>query len=591
MKYPKDLEANLKRRYEVVTEAENNLEVQLLLKEQCRNDVLFFFNMFVYTYDPRRPIVRNIPFITYPYQDDTILWDKQVGMAQEDNLFEKTRDVGASWMFITDDLHDWLFSKEKLEIRWGSRKEQYVDTRGDMDSIFEKFRHILRNMPEWMRPKGFDWKEHDNSMRLINPETTSSITGEATNANFGRGGRKYRIRFDEFAFWENDERAWQSAADATNCRCALSTPNGASNKFALLAKSPIKKMALHWTLHPLKNKGVYRYDVESGQKVPIDITHDSSAAFKIWQEVRLTHPPAHFIGGLIRSKWYDAECERRGSAKEVAEELDIDYARSGMPFFDLRMLSKQVPWTIMYRNFPTARIPHGRYILVNLVDIDNKMEVRDNRAGWLRVYEMPVPDGQYVLSGDIAEGLEKADECFGVVREKWSRNVVADCNGLYDPDDFAVKLQKLGAFYNKAMTAPENNNHGYSVCSDLKQVDCNLYWTRKRHPKTREVTRVKAGWTTTAQSRPEMLDQAKEEVRKISNEIRSSIIIGQMGTFVHNEKTGKLEGTGKFKDDGVIAYAIGSAVIKEYPYTPKPPPRIDTSRVNRGRGHFAFGTK
>jgi len=592
--YPKDLGKNLHRRMELIEAAENDKQLQHDLTEICRKDVLFFLNMMVWTYDPRRPIIKNVPFITYPFQDETILWDKQCAEDQIDNLVEKSRDTGCTWMFCTNDLHDWQFKTEKIEIRWGSRKEQYVDTRGDMDCIFEKFRHVLRNLPTWMIPKGFDWKEHDNSMRLINPETGSSITGESANPNFGRGGRKYRIRFDEFAFWEQDEASWQSCADATNCRTAISTPHGAANKFAKLAKeSTIRKKALHWTQHPAKNKGVYRWD--NGKEIPISIEEDPDAAYKIWLEVRLQNPPAGLIGGFIRSKWYDQECERRGDVKEVAEELDIDYARSGLPFFDLRMVANQIPWEKLHReNGNGQRIPYGRYICANLINIDHRIEVRESRVGWLRIFEMPVKGNQYVVSGDTSEGLPKGDDSFAVVREKWSRNVVAACNGKYDPDDFTFKLQKVGAFYNNAMVAPENNNHGYSVCSDLQKMDCNLYWTRK---KTKEgnsivIKKVKAGFTTTPQTRPEMLDQAREEIRKQACEVRDPVILSQMEVFVHSERNGKPEALGDFLDDGVIAFAIGGQVIKDHPYKPavKAPRNSHLAPVSP-RKHFSFGKK
>ena len=589
--YPKDLKSNLHRRIELLELAEHDLELQADLKEMCRKNVLFFFNIFLFTYDPRRPIIKNIPFITYPYQDETLLWDKQAALDQVDTVVEKSRDLGCSWMFVGNDLHDWLFYPEKIEVLWGSWKEEYVDQRGNMKTIFEKFRHALKNLPTWLLPKGFDWTKHDNYMRLLNPETGSIISGESTNSNFGRGGRFYRVRFDEFAFWDHDEEAWQGAADSTQCRTALSTPHGAANKFAKLAKSPeIRKKALHWTQHPHKNKGVYRW--EDGKEIPIDITEDPDAAYRIWLEVRLITPPSELIGGLIRSKWYDKECVRRGDAKEVAEELDIDYARSGAPFFDLRMVAKQVPWTIIYRQNQGGQIPYGRHILAQLIDIDHKIEVRESRVGWIRIYEMPVKGNQYVVSGDVSEGLAKGDESFGVVREKWSRNVVADCNGAYDPDDFSLKLEKMCKLYNKALTAPENNNHGFSVCSDLRKLDCNLYWTRKKNIKTGETERVKPGFTTTAQSRPSMLDQVKEEIRKEACEVRSPVILLQMGVFVHNEKSGKPEALGEFLDDGVIAFAIGGAVIQEFPYRP-----ISKTPINRPqesiapREHFRFGRK
>ena len=589
LKYPKTFIENLAYRADLLLMAKDNKLMQGALKMQCRLDRLFFYNVFMFTYDPRRVFCRNVPFITYPFQDKAILWDAQMGDEGKDNLFEKSRDMGMTWICVGNDLHDWLFKEEKIEIRWGSRKEDYVDKRGDMDAIFPKFRHALRYMPVWMLPDGFNWKKHDNHMRLINPETHSSLSGESTNEQFGRGGRKYRIRFDEFAFWDSDVSAWQSCADATNCRTALSTPNGPGNKFAILAKgNDITKYTLHWTLHPEKQKGAYILK-KDGTKEPIDVEQDPSAAFNIWLKNRGEIAPKGMKGGIIRSIWYDHECGRREDS-EVAEELDIDYLRSGRPFFDLRSISKQIEWEELVRDLPSDKIPRGKYIKAALVDVDNKIEIREEEYGWIRLFEMPKRGSQYVNFGDTAEGLAKGDHCFGCVRDKYTRNVVATYNGEWDPDDFALKMEKVSKLFNKALTAPENNNHGYSVCSDLKTMDCNLYWTTKRS-KAGKVERTKAGWSTTATTRPIMLDQGKEDIKKDACEVRCPVILGQMKTFVRHETSGKPQADGSFLDDGVISFCGCGAVIQEYPYKyVKNVVKNMTKYHNRPKnGSFKFG--
>jgi hypothetical protein len=45
---------------------------QSLIFEKCRRDVLFYINSFIWTYNPRLQ-QSNLPFITYPFQDKTIL--------------------------------------------------------------------------------------------------------------------------------------------------------------------------------------------------------------------------------------------------------------------------------------------------------------------------------------------------------------------------------------------------------------------------------------------------------------------------------------------------------------------------------------
>lgn len=547
--YPKKYEDNLRYRADILQKAHQDLKFQAVLKESCRRSILFLYNTFYHTYDPRKPD-KVLPFITYPYQDEFVMWDLECLAKEEDNFIEKSRDMGATWLLVGNDLHQWLFEKERIEIRWGSRKEQYVDYRGDMDAIFPKFRFLLRHLPIWLLPQGFRWKEHDNSMRLINPETGSSITGEATNEKFGRGGRKLRVRLDEFAFWDCDEQAWEGIADVTKCRTAVSTPNGSANKFAQLAKGEeIKnKLSLHWTLHPEKVQGAYYWDKEKRVTILPDQANE-----------------LHKAGIKVRSDWYDKECARR-SSRSVAQELDIDYLRSGNPFFDLIQLSKQKKWEYFKRQTPNDDIPYGRFIKIRLVDVRGKIEVREREDGNIQVFELPQPLAEYVIGSDTAEGLLKGDQCFAVVRNKWSRNVCATVHLNCTPEEFVLILHVLEKFYNDARQAPENNNHGYTVCKELNEKGSNLY--RSKNLDSNQGV-IKRGFSTTPRTRPLVLDRLEEEVRKNSCELRCPVLISQFETFIYNENTGKPEADGDFLDDGVIACAISGFVIDEEPYKAK----------------------
>jgi hypothetical protein len=65
-----------------------------------------------------------------------------------------------------------------------------------------------------------------------------------------------------------------------------------------------------------------------------------------------------------------------------------------------------------------------------------------------------------------------------------------------------------------------------------------------------------------------MLDQLEEEIRKNVFEMRDGILIAQAKTFVYNQKNGRPEADGKCLDDGIMALAIGSYVVKESPLKP-----------------------
>lgn len=533
----------------------------------AKRDIIFWIDLFCWTKDPRR-VPDILPFICYPFQEREIKTIERAINEQHDLLQEKSRDMGASWITLYVFQHKWLF-EDGSDFRVGSRKEEFVDRPGDIDTLFEKLRFNLEKQPPFFLPPKFNWDKHGKTyMKMINPSNGNAIIGESANPDFGSGGRRKAVLLDEFSKWDDSiaKAAWTATADVSKCRIPISTPLGSGNKFAVLAKGTkekIAKISLHWTLHPIKNIGAYIIK-DNGERAPIDLS-DPDMAYKVWRESRGKHAPEPLKGGVVRSPWYDSECERRSDG-DIAQELDIDYLKSGHPFFDLRALAAQQVWKKLSRYTP-GTIPTGYFVSGKILERDlSKMEFVDDPHGWIRMFELPKKNGQYFISADTAEGLAKGDESFGIVRDKFSRNVVAAFNGAYAPDDMAIKLFKAAKLFNNAEIAPENNNHGYSVCSDLRQMDCNLYRTRKINKDTGEVKTIKDGWTTDAQSRPLMLDNLEEAIRKQSFEIRDEVLIAQCETFVRNEKNGKPEADGDYLDDGVIALAIGEQTMNMKPY-------------------------
>lgn len=142
------------------------------------------------TYDPRnaqKDLPTTMPFILFKRQRELVQFVHQCVIDGESGLLEKARDMGATWTFSAYSVWLWLF-RPGASIGWGSRKEMYVDAIGSKNSIFEKIRDIVRLLPRFFWPEGFDPKAHMPFMRIINPENGSTITGEAGD-NIGRGGR------------------------------------------------------------------------------------------------------------------------------------------------------------------------------------------------------------------------------------------------------------------------------------------------------------------------------------------------------------------------------------------------------------------
>ena len=554
------------------------------MQEMCKRDPTAWISTFCWTRDPKKPEHSKIPFILYEdFQDDAI-WEIHDAIKNGHDLgIEKSREMGVSWMVLYVFTWFWLYHPNS-DFRVGSRMQDFVDKIGVIDTLLEKVRFCLRFLPSWMQPVGYVEDKHATFCRIINPENGNIIVGESANPNFGSGGRSRAILLDEFSKWEPNiaEPAWTSTGDVSRCRIPISTPLGATNKFAQLmlgTKETVKKLTLHWTLHPEKADGAYYRDGE-GKKIQIP---DHKRAFKLWQ-----------AGTLTRSPWYDVECSRR-SESDVAQELDIDYAKSGHPFFSITAVKRQHEWTYMKRKNPYARIPWGQYVTGRIVEHDHVFMFQDAEYGaWLEIYEDVLPYMEYVYGGDTSEGLAKGDESFGVMRSKYTRNVVAVISGLIPNDDFELYSYLVCKYYNDALCAVESypSAYGLVVNKGLQKLGTRLYFSKNAFGKESE----NPGWEMNARSRPLMLDNAEEEIRKVSCEVRSGKILKQMQTFIRNpKKAGRPEAEGSMLDDGVIAFSIGSQVITEYPYHPrvdhatissqgKPDRKPSTKRVNMGIG-------
>lgn len=246
----------LARRLTLYEAAKDNPELQALLLAWCRRDVRFWFRHFCWTFDPRleQP---HLPFVPYPFQENALVDLVAAIENGEDLLIEKSRDMGLSWLVLLAFQYFWLF-RDGANFHLGSRKQEAVDRKGDLSTLMEKLRYNLSWLPDWMRPVGFQDSQHDNLLRLLNPENGNVITGESSNENFGRGGRYKAVLFDEFPFWPMQDAAYASAGQSSPCRIVVGTPYGKNNRFAELRFSgQIRVLRIHWREHPQRDEHWY----------------------------------------------------------------------------------------------------------------------------------------------------------------------------------------------------------------------------------------------------------------------------------------------------------------------------------------------
>lgn len=565
MIYPKDIASNLKFRAQVFLGGEKDSVTRTIVRELVEKDVLFFFNVFLWTYDPRTDM-KHLPFVTYDFQDQYIKWIES-GIEQGEDLFsDKSRDMGATWCIDGVFLHRFLYKRGEHFVV-GSRKEDYVDTKGNLDTHFEKFRYELERLPWWLLPKGWNFDKHGkNYMRILNPENGNALIGEATNRNFARGGRPKAALFDEFQSWEMAEEAWRSASDATRCKIALGTPEGSANKFAELSRTTEikRKHRLWWWMHPRKTGTSEVYiekTVKSGEvydkvgKYVVQLGEDQSKS-----------PKGCYVDqyGKYRSEWYDGEHLRR-DADNIAANLDINYLATGRPVFDTRVCNQRMMESLepeigdlVWKIRP---IFNQDGLCINQTQL--QAEFVKNINGLYRIWSHPgekTHENAFVVGADTAEGLEQGDYDAAYVLSRVGTRPRIACvlHGHIRIHEYAEELAKVGAYYHRAFINVERNQHGHGVLLQLVKLYPWL-WHKDIFSKGFAEITDRLGWETTSMSKPAVIGLLGKAIS--NNEFDCSDERFWKETLTYVEDDGKMEAQGKHRgekcfDDRVMSMAI-----------------------------------
>jgi len=459
---PKDLIRNIDYRKRIIKACSSDKDAQRDISDVCRNDILFWWNSFVFTYDPRLPS-SMVPMVTYEFQDDAISRIND-SIGTSDLVISKSRDMGASWMLLGVFLWRWLY-KDGQSFLLVSRNEDYVDKAGNPKSLFWKIDFIMKSLPGWMLPPFSRTK-----LRLSNNANGSTIDGESTTGDVARGDRRTAIGLDEFAAFDTDAgyRALAATRDATNSRIFNSTPNGTSNAFHSVAQNEeIPQLKLHWMLHPKKAEGLY------------------------------------YEGDKARSPWYDKEVKRCGSPVEVAQELDISFGASQQVFFDLRLLAQY-----------QSKYIRAPYVRGELEFDDQAADVHfeEKPRGRLKMWAHPDPNGEmprdrsYAVGIDIATGTGSSNSCLSVGDRKTREKVAEFAVPNMRPDQLAKYAVAMARWLRDGSGRPallcwEAAGPGRIFGDVIVELGHREIWFRHKEGMATKKTSEMMGWVPTRESK------------------------------------------------------------------------------------------
>lgn len=251
LRYRIDTSENLAYRMNIRVLADKSKEYQKLQMDLCKSSILYFINVFCWTFVPGH---EAIPFIAYDFQEDLATWMLWLAKMELPGLVEKSRKQGLSWLMRF--IHGYVLLFYRNNINYSlSLGEKQVDDRTE-GSLFGKQRYFMNRLPEWMRA---GWQEKvdvtDKLMYMHFPVNNSSLQGLLTGSDAGRSGRGVIADYDEFAHVKTAQEVLEAGSSLSDCEIYISTVKGRDNPFAQMAHNPATiKKTIHWTQNPTLNK-------------------------------------------------------------------------------------------------------------------------------------------------------------------------------------------------------------------------------------------------------------------------------------------------------------------------------------------------
>lgn len=518
LKVPREYVANLKFRKSILEACHQNRENQLAIIEACRTDLLFFVNFAIVQFNPLLKGELAVgPFITWEFQDRALLGEEGIVWCYENNrtaVVEKSREMGASWLFLIFQLWLCLFHPH-IQVLNISRSAEAVES-ASRNSLFAKIRFMLEHLPDWLTGIVDVQK---NTFQFA--RTGSEITGEASTGRAGTGGRASVVFVDEFSEVKEDVKVRQNTASVADCRFFNGTHLGVETEFYNLTQSPeCVQIQIHWTRHPRKNKSLYSWDVEAGKPqfwtynpITDEIEESDRPEVPMPEDYQYdrTGAPAGGPHPGIRSLWYDKKAGEIGTSRQVAMELDINPSGSSSQFYEALMIRKLQSqckdpfWTGSLSFDDQLAVPHslnpaqkGPLILW--------LEPGLDRQGKLN----HVTPSTYIIAADLGTGNGATPSCLTMFDCERGLKVGSYVDSWKDPKEMAwiaVSLARLFKDRNgeSAFLAWECPGPGITFGNEVvREIGYkNIYWKVDDFNQDAKETST-PGWFSSARAKPHL---------------------------------------------------------------------------------------
>lgn len=376
---------------------------------------------------------------------------------------------------------------------------------------------------------------YSNKRELVFANTGSAVriaeAGETSRSasKKGRSGTVHRLHATEVAFWGSPAEtmgAVLQSVPATGEVVIESTANGVGGLFyndVQAARERLTGYAFHF--FPWYQHRKYRLDPPADFKpAPRDDWERKLRGFGC-DDAQIA---------WWRSKVDDPKVGLERALAEYPLDPDTCFRASGDAWFEAQVLDRLVPLIREPTRF--APIVYG-----------------GQRFADARIYSQPIPGRQYVVFGDVAEGVAGDGSSAHVLERVTGETAATWWSDTTEPGDFGTVLAVLGWLYNRAQVAPERNNHGHATIERLV--------TKHKYPNLFRHDDGRPGWNTNPATRPVLWDDMAHAIADGAAWTPDAATLAECRTLIRDED-GKPRARGKRKknkdacrDDRFVSWA------------------------------------
>lgn len=397
-----------------------------------------------------------------------------------------------------------------------------------------------RTMFDGLRKAGIALDIHETAGEWVLPSRDATLriieagASQAAASKKGRAGTVTRLHLTETAFYEYAEDTLNALLECVPGPefgteiVSESTPNGASGVFYSQCKeAQIGRSGYRFHFFPWFRQSEYSAPLGPGET----ITPETIRERELVRKYNVTPE---------QLKWYRRKVAEKGQAltdQEYPTDPETCFLASGRLFFDREI---------------TAKL---------LAETKPPLDVRED--GRLKIWGRPQAGRAYLLAVDTAEGVvkttvrddpdaAKGDYSTCIIYELGTGRHVATLRAHLPPWELAREVAQVGWHYNGGKICVERNNHGHAVLQALLR--------EQKYPSVYIGVDGRPGWLTTSASRPMALDLLEDAHRRGHWKTNDRDLLGEMLTFIVNEK-GRPEAAKGKHDDLVMAAAMGWDVL------------------------------